>query len=96
MRMKKIVMVVSLLVVAAMAFQVVAKESLKAPVNKQCPVKKSDLKADAPTVDVKCKSGKTATVGVCCMDCKGKYSKEPAKFPVKELKDDPAVSAVNQ
>jgi len=95
MRMKKIMVTVSLLVVAAMAFNVVAKESLKAPVNKDCPVKKSALKPDSPTVDVVTKSGKTATVGVCCMDCKGKYSKDVTKYAVPEMKADPAVKAAN-
>lgn len=89
--MKKIALVVSLLAVAAMTLSVVAAESLKAPMNKQCPVKKSDLKADCPTVECTTKAKKSVTIGVCCMDCLGKFKKECTKYPVPECKADPVV-----
>lgn len=87
--MKKIVLAVSLLVVAAVAFSVVNAVTATADcVNKQCPVAKKDIKADAPTSTVKVKD-KEYTVGFCCKDCKGKWDgeKDPLKkYPVKEIK----------
>jgi hypothetical protein len=90
MRMKKIVLAVSLLVVAAVAFSTVYAVSMKAadPVNKQCPVAKKDIKKDGPTSTVKVKD-KEYVVGFCCDNCKGKFDgeKEPLKkYPVKEIK----------
>jgi hypothetical protein len=89
MRMKKIALAVSLLVVAAVAFSAVYAVSATAdPVNKQCPVAKKDIKKDAPTSTVKVKD-KEYVVGFCCNDCKGKFDgeKEPLKkYPVKEIK----------
>jgi hypothetical protein len=89
MRMKKIALAMSLLVVAAVAFSVVHATSVAAkdPVNKQCPVAKKDIKADAPTSDVKV-GDKEYTVGFCCKNCKGKWDaeKDPLKkYPVKEI-----------
>jgi hypothetical protein len=86
--MKKLALVLSLLVVAAMTFSVVSATSTADPVNKKCPVAKKDLKPDAPTSDVK-KGDKEYTVGFCCKNCKGKWDaeKDPlAKFPVPEIK----------
>ena len=86
--MKKIALAMSLLVVAAVAFSVVsASVATKDCVNKQCPIAKKDIKADAPTSDVKV-GDKEYTVGFCCKNCKGKWDaeKEPLKkFPVKEI-----------
>lgn len=86
--MKKLVMAVALLVVAAVSFSVVQATIGSAdPVNKQCPIAKKDLKADAPTSDIKVKD-KEYTVGFCCKNCKGKWDaeKEPlVKWPVKEI-----------
>jgi len=91
MRMKKLVLAVSLLVVAAVGFSAVyAVSAVRAddkPVNKQCPVAKKDIKADAPTSTVKVKD-KDYVVGFCCGNCKGKWDaeKDPlAKYPVKEI-----------
>jgi hypothetical protein len=89
MRMKKIALAMSLLVVAAVAFSVVHASTVtaKEPCNKQCPVAKKDIKADAPTSDVKV-GEKEYTVGFCCKNCKGKFDaeKEPLKkYPVKEI-----------
>ena len=87
--MKKLVMAVSLLVVAAVAFSTVYAFTAAAdPCNKQCPVAKKEIKADAPTSTVKVKD-KEYVVGFCCKDCKGKWDgeKEPLKkYPVKEIK----------
>ena len=88
--MKKIALAMSLLVVAAVAFSVVSASvtAAKEPCNKQCPVAKKDIKADAPTSEVK-KGDKEYTVGFCCKNCKGKWDaeKDPlAKYPVKEIK----------
>jgi hypothetical protein len=89
MRMKKVVMAVALLVVAAMTYTVVAKESPKAPHNKQCPVLKKDVTDKSPTVGVVTKSGKKIDVSVCCKNCVEKYSKEVTKYPCPEDKADP-------
>jgi len=86
--MKKLALVLSLLVVAAMTFSVVSAKSTADPVNKKCPVAKKDIKADAPTSEVK-KGDKEYTVGFCCKNCKGKWDaeKDPlAKYPVPEIK----------
>ena len=88
MRMKKLVMTMSLLVVAAVAFSAVYASAAADPCNKKCPVAKKDIKAGGPTSDVKVKD-KTYTVGFCCDNCKGKWDgeKDPlAKWPVKEIK----------
>ena len=86
--MKKLVLAMSLLVVAAMTFSVAFAAVSADPVNKQCPIAKKDLKAGAPTSDVK-KGDKEYTVGFCCKNCKGKWDaeKDPlAKWPVAEIK----------
>lgn len=87
--MKKLVVTVSLLVVAAVAFSAVYAVAAKAdPVNKQCPVAKKDIKKDGPTSTVKVKD-KEYVVGFCCDNCKGKFDgeKDPLKkYPVKEIK----------
>jgi hypothetical protein len=89
MRMKKLALAMSLLVVAAMTFSVAYATSVtKDPVNKKCPIAKKDIKADAPTSEVK-KGDKEYTVGFCCKNCKGKWDaeKDPlAKWPVAEIK----------
>jgi hypothetical protein len=88
MRMKKLVMTMSLLVVAAVAFSAVYASAAADPVNKKCPVAKKDIKAGGPTSDVK-KGDKTYTVGFCCDNCKGKWDgeKDPLKkYPVSEIK----------
>ena len=87
--MKKIALAMSLLVVAAVAFSVVhaSVAATKDAVNKQCPIAKKDIKADAPTSDVKV-GDKEYTVGFCCKNCKGKWDaeKDPLKkWPVKEI-----------
>jgi len=89
MRMKKLAFAMSLLVVAAVAFSAVQASTATAdPVNKQCPIAKKDLKAGAPTSDIKVKD-KEYTVGFCCKNCKGKWDgeKDPlVKWPVPEIK----------
>jgi hypothetical protein len=88
MRMKKLVLAMSLLVAAAMTFSVASATSKGEPVNKKCPIAKKDIKADAPSSDVK-KGDKEYTVGFCCKNCKGKWDaeKDPlAKWPVAEIK----------
>jgi len=88
MRMKKLVLAMSLVVVAAMTFSVVSAKTSADPVNKKCPIAKKDIKADAPTSEVK-KGDKEYTVGFCCKNCKGKWDaeKDPlAKWPVAEIK----------
>jgi hypothetical protein len=90
MRMKKIALAMSLLVVAAVAFSVVHASVVTADdkaVNKQCPIAKKDIKSDAPTSTVKV-GDKEYTVGFCCKNCKGKWDaeKDPLKkWPVKEI-----------
>ena len=85
--MKKFVIALSLVV--AVSFSVAYATSTKGDVvNKKCPIAKKDLKADAPTSDVK-KGDKEYTVGFCCKNCKGKWDaeKDPlAKWPVAEIK----------
>ena len=86
--MKKLVLAMSLLVVAAMTFSVASATVKGEPVNKKCPIAKKDIKADAPTSEVK-KGDKEYTVGFCCKNCKGKWDaeKEPlVKWPVPEIK----------
>ncbi len=86
--MKKLVVTMSLLVVAAVAFSAVYASAAADPVNKKCPVAKKDIKKDGPTSDVK-KGDKTYTVGFCCDGCKGKWDaeKDPLKkYPVSEIK----------
>jgi hypothetical protein len=86
--MKKIVLAVSLLVVAAVAFSTVYAFTAADPCNKQCPVAKKDIKKDAPSSEIK-KGDKTYTVGFCCNNCKGKWDaeKDPLKkFPCPEVK----------
>jgi hypothetical protein len=87
MRMKKFVIALSLVV--AVTFSVAMAATVKGDVvNKKCPIAKKDLKADAPTSDVK-KGDKEYTVGFCCKNCKGKWDaeKDPlAKWPVAEIK----------
>ena len=88
MRMKKLVVTMSLLVVAAVAFSTVYAAAAADPVNKKCPVAKKDIKAGGPSSDVKVKD-KTYTVGFCCDNCKGKWDgeKDPLKkYPVSEIK----------
>ena len=88
MRMKKLALAASLLVVAAVAFSTVYAAVTAEACNKACPVAKKPIKADAPTSEVK-KGEKSYTVGFCCMGCKGKFDaeKDPlAKFPVAEIK----------
>jgi hypothetical protein len=89
MRMKKIVLAMSLLVVAAVAFSAVHAMSAAAdPCNKECPVAKKAIKKDAPTSTVKFKD-KDFVVGFCCNDCKGKWDgeKDPLKkYPCKDVK----------
>jgi hypothetical protein len=88
MRMKKLMVTMSLLVVAAVAFSTVYASAAADPVNKKCPVAKKDIKKDGPSSDVK-KGDKTYTVGFCCDNCKGKWDaeKDPLKkFPVSEIK----------
>ncbi len=81
--MKKFVIALSLVV--AVTFSVAYATSTKGDVvNKKCPIAKKDIKADAPTSDVKVKD-KEYTVGFCCKNCKGKWDaeKDPvAKWPV--------------
>jgi hypothetical protein len=86
--MKKLMMTMSLLVVAAVAFSTVYAAVTAEPCNKACPVAKKAIKAGAPTSDVK-KGEKSYTVGFCCEGCKGKFDgeKDPlAKYPVAEIK----------
>jgi hypothetical protein len=86
--MKKLIMTMSLLVVAAVAFSTVYAVATAEPVNKACPVAKKPIKAGAPTSDVK-KGEKSYTVGFCCDGCKGKFDAESdplKKFPVAEIK----------
>ena len=86
--MKKMVMAVALLVVAAMTYTVVAKESPKAPHNKQCPVLKKDVTDKSPTVSCLTEGGKTVDISVCCKNCVEKFSKECTKYPCPEDKAD--------
>ena len=73
--MKKFVIALSLVV--AVSFSVAYATSTKGDVvNKKCPIAKKDLKADAPTSDVK-KGDKEYTVGFCCKNCKACH--EPHK-----------------
>ena len=85
--MKKLVLALALVVAVTFSAVAVAKTSAD-PVNKKCPVAKKDIKADAPTSEVK-KGDKEYTVGFCCKNCKGKWDaeKDPlAKWPVAEIK----------
>jgi len=85
--MKKLVLALALVVAVTFSAVAVAKTSAD-PVNKKCPVAKKDIKADAPTSEVK-KGDKEYTVGFCCKNCKGKWDaeKDPlAKYPVPEIK----------
>jgi hypothetical protein len=86
MRMKKLVVTMSLLVVAAVAFSAVYASAAAGPVNKKCPVKGSMLKDGCPTVDVVCKDKSTATVGTCCNNCMETYKKDFAKYKPDGLK----------
>jgi hypothetical protein len=84
--MKKLVMALALVV--AVTFSVAMAKSSADPCNKKCPIAKKDIKADAPTSEVK-KGDKEYTVGFCCKNCKGKWDaeKDPlAKWPVAEIK----------
>lgn len=86
--MKKLALAMSLLVVAAMTFSVAYATTTGEAVNKKCPIAKKDVKAGAPTSDVK-KGDKDYTVAFCCKNCKGKWDaeKDPlAKWPVPEIK----------
>ena len=86
--MKKLVMAMSLLVVAAVAFSAEYAATTAEVVNKKCPVAKKDVKADGPSSEVK-KGEKTYQVGFCCEGCKGKFDaeKDPLKkYPVAEIK----------
>ena len=87
--MKRLVLAMSLLVVAAVAFSTVyAAVTADGPCNKQCPIAKTDITADAPTSTVKV-GAKEYTIGFCCNNCKGKWDaeKDPlAKWPVAEIK----------
>jgi hypothetical protein len=87
MRMKKVALALSL-VVAVTFSMAYATNVAGDPVNKKCPIAKKDVKADAPTSDVK-KGDKEYTVAFCCKNCKGKWDgeKDPlAKWPVAEIK----------
>jgi hypothetical protein len=84
--MKKLAMALALVV--AVTFSVAMANTSADPVNKKCPVANKELKAGAPTSDVK-KGDKEYTVGFCCKNCKGKWDaeKDPlAKYPVSEIK----------
>ena len=84
--MKKLALALALVV--AVTFSVAMAKSSADPVNKKCPIAKKDIKADAPTSEVK-KGDKEYTVGFCCKNCKGKWDaeKDPlAKWPVAEIK----------
>ena len=84
--MKKLVLALALVV--AVTFSVAVAKTSADPVNKKCPVANKELKAGAPTSDVK-KGDKEYTVGFCCKNCKGKWDaeKDPlAKWPVAEIK----------
>jgi hypothetical protein len=84
--MKKLVLALALVV--AVTFSVAVAKTSADPVNKKCPVANKELKAGAPTSDVK-KGDKEYTVGFCCKNCKGKWDaeKDPlAKYPVSEIK----------
>ena len=71
--MKKFVIAMSLVV--AVSFSVAFAASTTGDVvNKKCPIAKKDLKAGAPTSDVK-KGDKEYTVGFCCKNCLGAYNK---------------------
>jgi len=86
--MKKLALALALVVAVTFSAVAVAKTTSADPVNKKCPVAKKDLKADAPTSEVK-KGDKEYTVGFCCKNCKGKWDaeKDPlAKYPVPEIK----------
>ena len=80
--MKKLVVTMSLLVVAAVAFSTVYAVAAGDVVNKKCPVAKKDVKSGGPTSDVKV-GDKTYTVGFCCDNCKGKWDAE--KDPLKKF-----------
>ena len=84
--MKKLALALALVV--AVTFSVAMANTSADPVNKKCPVANKELKAGAPTSDVK-KGDKEYTVGFCCKNCKGKWDaeKDPlAKWPVAEIK----------
>jgi len=84
--MKKLAMALALVV--AVTFSVAVAATTADPVNKKCPIANKELKAGAPTSEVK-KGDKTYTVGFCCKNCQGKWDaeKEPlVKWPVPEIK----------
>jgi hypothetical protein len=87
MRMKKIAVVVSLLVVAAVAFSAVHAVSTARveAINKKCPFKNKDADASITSDYKGPKDKKAVTVAFCCMGCKKTFDAKPEegikKFP---------------
>jgi hypothetical protein len=85
MRMKKLALAASLLMVAAVAFSTVYAVAAREAINKECPYKKKPVDASI-TSEYKGPKDKTAvTVAFCCMGCKKTFDAKPdaeiKKFP---------------
>jgi YHS domain-containing protein len=83
-RMKKIVLALSLVVTMAFPMVVAAAPKVGAddPINKTCPLSGKDVN---PTKTVEYEK---QLIGFCCDDCKGKFEADPKKYigKVKEFK----------
>jgi len=83
--MKKLVMTVSLLVVAAVAFSAVYAATTREVINKVCPYKKKPVNPDITSEYKGPKDKAAVTVGFCCPGCKKAFDAKPEagikKFP---------------
>jgi hypothetical protein len=86
MRMKKLVLAASLLMVAAVAFSTVYAVAARDAINKECPYKKKPVDP-AITSEYKGPKDKAAvTVAFCCMGCKKTFDAKP-ETEIKKFKD---------
>ena len=86
MRMKKLALAASLLLVAAVAFSTVYAAATRDAINKECPYKKKPVDSGI-TSEFKGAKDKTAvTVAFCCQGCKKTFDAKP-EAEIKKFKE---------
>jgi hypothetical protein len=86
MRMKKLALAASLLVVAAVAFSTVYAAVTADAINKECPYKKKPVDATITSEFKGAKDKEAVVVAFCCMGCKKTFDAAPEK-EIKKFKE---------